>query len=75
MTPDPDAVIYPVVLVFDAEDGWQYERTDDEGISADLPAIRFAIEHLEPGTTLVLDADIQDYGQQADTVSVEVVIP
>lgn len=75
MTPDPDAVIYPVVLVFDAEDGWQYERTDDEGISADLPAIQFAIEHLEPGTTLVLDADIQDYGQQADTVSVEVVIP
>lgn len=75
MTPDPDALLYPVVLVFDEEDGWQYERTDDEGIAADLPEIQFTIEHLEPGTTLVLDADIQDYGQQTDTVSVEVVIP
>lgn len=75
MTPDADAMLYPVVLVFDDEDGWQYERTDDDGIAADLPAIQFAIEYLEPGTTLVLDADIQDYGQQTDTVSVEVVIP
>ncbi|WP_194409230.1 clostripain-related cysteine peptidase [Microbacterium cremeum] len=75
MTPDADALIYPVVLVYDDEDGWQYERTDDEGIAADLSAIQFAIDYLEAGTTLVLDADIQDYGQQTDTVSVEVVVP
>ena len=74
MTPDPDAVISPVVLVYD-EDGWAYERTDGDGIAADLPEIQYSIEYFEPGTTLVLDADIQDYGQQTDTVSVEVDIP
>ncbi|UOQ90778.1 clostripain-related cysteine peptidase [Agromyces endophyticus] len=75
MTPDPDARIYPVALVFTGDGEWEYQRTDDVGVAADLPAIQYAFEYLESGTTLVLDADVQDYGQQADTASVEVVIP
>ncbi|WP_396667268.1 clostripain-related cysteine peptidase [Microbacterium sp. R86528] len=75
LVPDSDGWIYPVALVLVDDEQWEYERTDDDGISADLPAIEYALNYLEPGTTLVLDADVQDYGQQADTVSVEVDIP
>lgn len=75
MTPDPEATIYPVALVLTGDEEWEYQRTDDDGIAADLPSIEYALEYLESGTTLVLDADVQDYGQEADTVSVEVVIP
>ncbi|MDW4573506.1 clostripain-related cysteine peptidase [Microbacterium sp. M3] len=75
MTPDPDARIYPVALVLVDDEEWEYQRTDDDGIPADLPSIEYLLEDLEPGTTLVLDADVQDYGQSADTVSVEVEIP
>lgn len=75
MSPDPDAWLYPVALVYDDNDGWSYERTDDDGISADLPEIAYALGDLDPGTTLVLDGDVQDYGQQTDTVTVEVMIP
>ncbi len=75
MSPDPDARIYPVALVLVDDEEWEYQRIDDEGIAADLPAIQYAFEYLGPGTVLVLDADVQDYGQEADTASIELVIP
>ncbi|MGX5695515.1 clostripain-related cysteine peptidase [Agromyces soli] len=75
MSPDPDARIFPVALVLVDDEAWEYQRIDDVGIAADLPEIQYAFEALEPGTTLVLDADVQDYGQEADTISVEVAIP
>lgn len=75
MTPDPDARIYPVALVLVGDEDWEFQITDDVGISADLPSIEYALEYLESGTTLVLDADVQDYGQSADTASVEIEIP
>lgn len=75
MSPDPDAQIYPVALVLVDDEEWEYQRIDDEGIAADLPAIQYVFEYLESGTTLVLDADVQDYGQSADTATVEVDIP
>lgn len=75
MSPDPDARIYPVALVLVDDEQWEYQRIDDEGIAADLPAIQYVFETLESGTTLMLDADVQDYGQEADTASVEVAIP
>lgn len=75
MSPDPDATIYPVALVLVGDEEWEYQRTDDIGMAADLPSIQYVFEPLESGTTLVLDADVQDYGQEADTVSVEIPIP
>ena len=75
MTPDPDARIHPVALVLVDDAEYEYQRTDDEGLAADLASIEYDLWPLEPGTTLVLDADVQDYGQAADTARVEVVIP
>jgi hypothetical protein len=75
MTPDPEARIYPVSLVLVGDEEWEYQITDEDGIAADLPSIQYSLEYLEPGTTLVLDADVQDYGQSADTATVEIEIP
>ncbi|HUP15917.1 MAG TPA: hypothetical protein VM848_07700 [Acidimicrobiia bacterium] len=50
--PDPEGRIYPVALVAVGSDELVYERTDDVGLSSDLPVIEYALDFLPSRTQM-----------------------
>jgi len=73
--PDPDGELYPIALVSTEDDEWDYERTDVDGISADLDALEFSVETMPSGEQLVLDVSVQDYSGAEDFSSMVADVP
>jgi hypothetical protein len=73
--PDPDGELYPIALVSTEDDEWDYERTDVDGISADLDALEFSVETMPSGEQLVIDVSVQDYSGAEDFSSVFADVP
>jgi hypothetical protein len=73
--PDPDGGLYPIALVSTEDDEWDYERTDVDGISADLEALEVSVETMPSGEQLVLDVSVQDYSGAEDFSSVVADVP
>ncbi|WP_169583022.1 clostripain-related cysteine peptidase [Microbacterium thalassium] len=68
--PDPEGTLFPIALVSTEDDEWVYQRTGDEGVSADLDSLEYAIEPVPAGTKLLLDLIVRDYSGAGDDVEV-----
>lgn len=68
-TLDPEGLLVPEVLVYDAEGNQTWAPTSDVGLYADLPNILYEFPRLEPGTQLFIELVIEDFGGNRDSVS------
>jgi hypothetical protein len=74
-TLEPDGLLVPQVLVYDAEGNQTWAPTSDVGLYADLPNILYDFPRLESGSQLYIELVIVDFGGNRDSVSALVTIP
>ncbi len=59
---DPEALISPVVLVYDVDGGVDWLPYGDTALFADLPSLQYDLAALEPGTEVYVDITVTDFG-------------
>lgn len=62
LTPDPNALITPVVLVYLPDGTVEWQTFGDTALFADLPALQYELAPLEPGTEVYVDITVTDFG-------------
>ena len=75
MTADPAGLIVPRVLTIDTEGNETWTPTTDVGLFADLSNLQYNFERLDPGTPLLVELSVTDYGGNTDAVSTVVEVP
>lgn len=74
-TADPEGIIVPEVLVAGPDGAQEWVGTSDVGLWADLPGLGYEWVDLPPGTTLVVELWVVDFGGHEDVVSTVVTVP
>ena len=75
MTADPAGIIVPRVPTVDIEGMVTWTPTTDVGLFADLSNLQYNFERLDPGTSLLVELSVTDYGGNTDAVSTVVEVP
>lgn len=75
MTADAAGIIVPRVLTVDIEGNVTWTPTTDVGLFADLSNLQYDFERLDPGTSLLVELSVTDYGGNTDAVSTVVEVP
>ncbi|MGZ0712070.1 clostripain-related cysteine peptidase (plasmid) [Coraliomargarita sp. W4R53] len=68
--PDVEGRLHPVALVATGDGEWQYERTGDGGVLADLQALEYTSHDVSPGVELVFELSVRDFGGGEDFTTV-----
>ena len=75
LTVDPEGIIVPEVLSYDADGNPVWTATSDVGLFADLPNLQYDFAPLPSGTTLYAELTATDYGGNVESVSTQVPVP
>lgn len=74
-TLDPEGILIPEVVNYDAEGNETWLTTSDVGIFADLPNILYEFPRLESGTELFIELVVEDFGGNRAAATAFVTIP
>jgi len=75
LTADPDGLIYPVVLVEDADGSSEWLTLSEVGLYADLPSLQYNLVPLEPGTELFVELVVYDYSGDSSSKTGVITLP
>ena len=75
LSAEPGGLIFPVVLNEYPDGSSEWVTLSERGLFADLPALQYDFEPLEPGTALYAELVLRDYGGNTASVSMFDVIP
>ena len=75
LSPAPDDIIVPTVLVVAPDGSSSWEPTSDVGLYADVEALQLEFVPVDSGSTLQVDLNVYDFAGNSSTVSALVEAP
>ena len=75
LTAEASGLVVPQLLALSDDGSEEWVETETPGIYADLPALLYDLDDLEPGTRVYVELVVEDFGGNTDSVSAVVTVP